>query len=168
MATSSPGAYMTKRVEVTVTIGDRKITFEGPEDFVRSEVQRLTAKGNATGMPQGMGTATPSQEVAALDSSVAIERDFVAQKRPHGHNETVAVLGYVLTKNGQPEFTAEDIRRAYIRAGIRPPKVVSQALRDAKNINDYVQRGSKAGTYKLTTFGERTILFDLPRTGAKK
>jgi hypothetical protein len=157
---------MTKRLEVTVTIDDRKITLEGPEDFVRMEVQRLTAK-QAASAPQPEVTAAASRG-AGPEAAITSERDCVAQKMPHGHNETVAVLGYFLMKTGRSEFTAEDIRRAYIRAGIRPPKVPAQALRDAKNVNDYIERGSKAGTYKLTTFGERTVLFDLPRKRPKK
>ena len=30
-----------KRVEVSVTLGDKKITLEGPEDFVREEIERF-------------------------------------------------------------------------------------------------------------------------------
>jgi len=33
---------MADRIEVTVTLQDKRVTIEGPEDFVRGEVQRLT------------------------------------------------------------------------------------------------------------------------------
>ncbi len=33
---------MTKTISVTVTLGEKRVTLEGPEDFVRAEVQRLT------------------------------------------------------------------------------------------------------------------------------
>jgi hypothetical protein len=77
--------------------------------------------------------------------------------------ETVAVLGFALTQAGIQEFTAEDIRRAYLRAGIRPPKVVAQALRDAKNRMDYIEFGGRRGLYSLSAHGDRTVRFDLPR-----
>jgi hypothetical protein len=73
------------------------------------------------------------------------------------------VLAFGLTESGTKEFTEEDVRRAYIRADVRPPKSVSQALRDAKSKFDYIATGSKRGTYRLTNHGDRTIRFDLPR-----
>lgn len=151
---------MTKRIEVGLTIGDRKVTLEGPEDFVREEVERL-----ANLAPIG-DTADSKPAAAPTENTALTEQEFVAQKKPHGHGETVAVLAHFLTKSGQAEFTPDDIRRAYIRANVRPPKVVSQALRDAKNLNDYIERGSKKGTFRLSPHGERKVLFDLPRKEA--
>jgi hypothetical protein len=91
------------------------------------------------------------------------ERDFIQAKQPQGHSETIAALAYYLTESGLPEFTEEDVRRAYIRAGVRPPKVVGQALRDAKNRYEYVEPGRGRGKYRLTAHGDRTVRFDLPR-----
>jgi hypothetical protein len=75
----------------------------------------------------------------------------------------VAVLAYALTQAGRREFTEEDMRRAYIRAGVRPPQFVGQALRDARNKCDFIAKGPRRGTYCLSAHGERTVLFDLPR-----
>jgi hypothetical protein len=91
-----------------------------------------------------------------------IERDLIAEKRPRNQTETVAVLGFCLAENGQVEFTEVDIKRAYLRAGIRPPKVISQALRDARNKFDLIEAGTKKGTYRLSAHGDRTVRFDLP------
>ena len=147
---------MPQNIQVTVKIDDKQLTLDGPEDFVRSEVQRLTnmlaqigASGGAHGDPS---TTAP-----------ASEREFVSQKQPSNHAETVAVLGYLLLKEGKEEFTPEEIRRAYARAGVRPPKVIDQSLRDAKNVNDYLERGSNKGTFRLTPHGIRTVEFDLPK-----
>lgn len=74
----------------------------------------------------------------------------------------MAVLGYYLTQNGHAEFTETDIRRAYIRAGVRPPKVIAQALRDARNKFDLIESGAKRGAYRLSAHGDRTVRFDLP------
>jgi hypothetical protein len=155
---------MSEKIEVTLSIGDRQITLAGPETFVREEVQRLT---NMVAKSAQSADADPNKTVAAhlseREGPAASEREFVAEKRPGGHAETVAVLAYFLSKNGQTEFTPDDIRRAYARAGIRPPKVIAQALRDAKNLNDYLEPGSAKGTFKLSPHGERTVGFDLPR-----
>ena len=88
---------------------------------------------------------------------------MVEAKRPKGHSETVAVLAFCLSQGGAPEFSEEDIKRAYLRAKVRPPKVVSQAIRDAKNNFDYIEAGSKRGMYRLSNHGDRTVRFDLPR-----
>ncbi len=74
----------------------------------------------------------------------------------------VAVLAFGLAESGSVEFSESDMRRAYIQAGARPPKVVAQALRDAKNKQDYLESGKKRGTYKLSSHGDRTVRFDLP------
>jgi hypothetical protein len=75
----------------------------------------------------------------------------------------VAVLAFSLIERGISEFTPEDIRKAYIRANVRPPKVVAQALRDAKNKYDFVEAGIAKGTFRLSAHGERVVRFDLPR-----
>jgi hypothetical protein len=85
-------------------------------------------------------------------------------KKPRGHAEIVAVLAFGLADAGTEEFTEVDVRRAYIQAGVRPPKVVAQALRDAKNKQDYIEAGKKRGTYRLSPHGDRTVRFDLPRS----
>ncbi|PYT15308.1 MAG: hypothetical protein DMG59_14230 [Acidobacteria bacterium] len=144
---------MEKTVAVTVTIGDRRITLEGPEDFVRGEVRRFAFSVEADARP---APAVDGQRAALT------ERDLVAQKRPRNQSETVAVLGFCLTENGHAEFTEADIKRAYVRAGVRPPKVISQALRDARNKFDLIDAGTKRGTYRLSAHGDRTVRFDLP------
>lgn len=141
---------MEKTVTVTMTVGDRRITLEGPEDFVRAEVQRFASSQDAKGAP-------------ANDAARALnERDLITEKRPRNQTETVAVLGFCLAENGHSEFTEADIKRAYLRAGVRPPKVISQALRDARNKFDLIEAGSKKGTYRLSAHGDRTVRFDLP------
>jgi|SRR5579871_1644596 len=144
---------MQKNVTVTLTVDDRRITLEGPEDFVRSEVRRFAglepqpAKANGT-IPSATGMLS--------------ERDLIAQKRPRNQTEIVAVLGFCLSANGLTEFREEDIKKAYLRAGVRPPKVIAQALRDARNKFDFIEAGAKKGTYRLSTHGDRTVRFDLP------
>jgi len=144
---------MEKTLTVTVTIDNRRITLEGPEGFVRAEVRRFTSPGD--------GGAKDAPQVIQ-DRVAMIERDLIAQKRPRNQTETVAVLGFCLTENGRGEFTEADIRRAYVRSGVRPPKVISQALRDARNKFDLIEAGTKKGTYRLSAHGDRTVRFDLP------
>lgn len=143
---------MQKTITVTVTIDDRRITLEGPEDFVRGEVRRFAALD-----PQPAKTSAAATATGPLS-----ERDLIAQKRPRNQTEIVAVLGFCLTESGLAEFREEDIKKAYIRAGVRPPKVIAQALRDARNKFDFVEAGTKKGTFRLSTHGDRTVRFDLP------
>ena len=146
---------MLDQIEVTVTAGEREIRIKGPKDFVTSEVQRLT--NMLTQEPPQISTLPP------MVQKHLNERDFVASKRPHGHPEIVAVLGYLLEREGASEFSPDDIRRAYARAAVRPPKNVDQAVRDSKNLRDYLERGSEKGTFRLSVHGRRTVEFDLPR-----
>lgn len=148
----------TDHVKVTIQVGDKTITFEGPRDFIEAQIAKLTP------------TATSKQEQSNVGKSegdrgdiLQSERQLVQEKRPANHSETVAVLAFGLTLNGKEEFTDDDIRKAYIRAGVRPPKVVSQAMRDAKNRADFIEPGSKRGTFRLSPHGDRTVRFDLPR-----
>jgi hypothetical protein len=151
-----------RRIEVTVEVGDKRVTLSGPEDFVRHEVRRLLG-GEGTSQSDAKLGGTPQPSPGAN-----FERDFVAAKCPRGHAETIAVLALALKNQGHDEFTPEDIRRAYIRASLRPPKSTAQGLRDAKNKHDFVESGSKKGLFRLSEHGERTALFDLPTEKERK
>lgn len=148
-------------IHVKVRIGDKEVALEGPEDFVRAEVQRLT-NSLVAALPS---PAPPHSSTQGTEEGERMlprtEREFLALKKPSGHSEIVAVLAYFLSKNGQGQFTPEDIKRAYARAGQRPPKVVAQALRDAKR-KEYLETGSARGTFRLSAHGDRTVTFDLP------
>ena len=147
------------RISVTVEVNDKRVTLEGPRSFVEGEVRRLTSA-------VAVDSASHQQRGSGSESSEGLsEREFVTLKDPQGHLEIVTVLGFYLTEHGQAEFSEEDIRRAYIRAAVRPPKVVSQSLRDAKNKRDFIQSGSARGTYRLTHHGDRFVRFDLPVDG---
>jgi len=160
--------FMSKQVEVTITFDDKRITILGPEDFIRSEIDRLTrTEAGTRQLPTGFDQHV--EKTAADQSPTRLtERALVEEKKPRGHNETVAVLAYVLTRNGQTEFTADDIRRAYIRAGVRPPKVTAQALRDSKNTADFLEAGSVRGTFRLSPHGENGVLFGFRRRAGRK
>jgi hypothetical protein len=145
--------------KATVEIGDKKVTFEGPREFVEAQVYKI-AGGAPSKHIAGVltdGGATP------IKSEQFSERELILSKQPKGHLETVAVLAFALTQSGTEEFTEGEMRRAYLRAGVRPPKVVAQALRDAKNRLDYLESGKRKGTYRLSPHGDRTVRFDLPR-----
>ena len=154
---------MSEVVEAEVAFGDAKITIRGPQAFVQSEVTRLAGLLRA-GRAAPLTDATDNAGVDVDGMAGAKnEREFVALKAPKGHPETATVLGFWLMAQGASEFSEDDVRRAYVRAGVRPPKVVSQALRDAKRSLDSIGQGSKRGMYRLTPHGDRIVRFDLPR-----
>ena len=132
---------------------------------VEAEISFGTRLANLARGGRPMGPADESTGRPGVENGLAgtrNERDFIALKNPKGHPETATVLGFWLTVQGANEFLEDDIRRAYVRAGVRPPKVVSQALRDAKRYLDSIERGSKRGMYRLTAHGDRIVRFDLP------
>jgi hypothetical protein len=163
---------MPHNVKATITFGDKSITFEGPADFVNQQVEKytITRQGNQGGTTaqEGKGAGSPIQLGRGLPpggNSGASERNLIEAKKPKNHPETVAVLAFALAENGVEEFTDDDIHRAYLRGGIRPPKVISQAIRDAKNNHDFIEAGAQRGHYRLSNHGDRTVRFDLPRSG---
>lgn len=153
-----------KPCRAEIKFEDKLMTFEGPKEFVDSMVAKYTSASKT----QAKLSATEYISDGTISSGGGNERDLVAAKRPRGHHETVAVLAFALTRAGKPEFTDEDVRRAYIRAGVRPPKVVAQALRDAKNKYDYLEVAGERGRYRLTNHGDRVVRFDLPPGGTDK
>lgn len=144
--------------KATITLGDSKITFEGPASFVQAQVERYAA------VPAQSALLGGNRDPADRSPQGLTEKQLVIEKRPRGHHEIATVLAFALTQSGMEEFSEEDIRRAYIRADVRPPKYVSQALRDAKSKFDLITTGSKRGMYKLTNHGDRTVRFDLPHS----
>jgi hypothetical protein len=148
-----------KAYKAEIQFNDRTIKVEGPKEFV----EEMVAKYSDTSKPHTKPTETVYSENMQITASGSKERELIAEKHPHGHHEIVAVLAFALAEAGTGVFTEEDIRRAYIRAGVRPPKVVSQALRDAKNKYDYVEPAGERGLYRLTNHGDRVVRFDLPR-----
>jgi hypothetical protein len=142
-----------------IQFGDKKMKFEGPKEFV----EEMVAKYSGISNPQDKSEKEEYLPSSAITPTGGIERNLIAAKRPRGHNEIVAVLAFALTESGTGDFTEDDIRRAYIRAGIRPPKVVAQALRDAKNKYELLELAGARGRYRLTHHGDTVVRFDLPR-----
>jgi hypothetical protein len=153
---------MSEMAKAIITVGNTVVTFEGPQEFVDNQVQKYMSRSGSSDI--SINSDMPSRSSGLNGNGPLTEKDAVQAKRPQGHSEIVAVLAFVMTESGAAEFTEEDIRRAYLRAGVKPPKVVGQAIRDAKNNFDFVAAGSKRGTYRLTNHGDRTVRFDLPRT----
>jgi hypothetical protein len=148
---------MSRRFNMTVTIDEEGFSIRVDKELRDALVMLI--RPTAPEVAHRLTSSSALQQGGELPIS---ERDLVKQKRPHGHHQIVAVLAFALRESGMSEFTADDMRRAYIRAGVRPPKVMAQALRDAKNKYELVELGSKKSAFRLSAHGERTVLFDLP------
>lgn len=140
--------------KATISMGDSTVTFEGPAAFVQAQVEKFSRAQESCALPAS---------TIKGPAGAAHEQELIRDKRPRGHHEIVTVLAFALTEGGTAEFTDDDVRRAYIRAAVRPPKLVAQSLRDAKSKFDYICSGSRRGTYRLTEHGDRFVRFDLPR-----
>lgn len=141
----------------TVEWEGRRVTIEGPADFVSAELDRFrTASPKATS-PARQNSPRPTTEA-----------DFVARKKPKDHYEKIAVLAAKLKDSGKLEFDDDEMRRAYLRASVKPPKNMRQALVDTKRHRDYIEPSATRGSYKLTDFGSDFVQFELPRREAEK
>jgi len=148
---------MSKHLERDLEALEREILAQS------SLVEEMIAKYASSSKWQAKDGGDKYSTASAIVATSSNERDLITAKHPHGHHEIVAVLAFALTEAGTREFTEDDVRRAYIRAGVRPPKVVAQALRDAKNKYEYVEVAGTRGRYRLTNHGDRVVRFDLPR-----
>src|SRR5438309_10134088 len=112
--------------KATITYGDVKIVIEGPTKFIEEQIAKYAMPAQAP-EPSKNNSKFLSSAVGApqAGSNQMSEREMIATKHPKSHHETVAVLAFCLTESGQAEFSEDDIRRAYIRAGVRPRKVVA-------------------------------------------
>ena len=146
------------KVKVTITDGKLKVTFEGNQRAVEETVARYRNASIASDVQEQRS----GNVLQRASGETPTERDLIANKRPANHSETIAVLAFALKEAGTAEFTKEDIRKAYIRAVVRPPKVVGQAIRDAIRHFDFIEPGAERGKYRLSHHGERTVRFDLP------
>jgi len=98
------------------------------------------------------------------DGSFPTIKEFFDEKKPSTSVEIVTVFGFYLEHfEKKEEFTEDDISRAYYNSRVRKPKVIGQALRDAKNMKGYLVEGSKRGRFRLSNVGENLVLHDLPK-----
>ena len=144
----------------TVQWDGKRVEIEGPPPFVAAELEKF--RNAALGAQQHVPAAQENPERRTTS-----EAEFVKLKQPADHFEKIAVLAFRMSEQGKLEFDGDEMRRSYLRAGIKPPKVMSQALIDTKNKRDYIEPTSTRGTYRLTTHGADFVGFDLPRSEAK-
>src|SRR4051812_36733545 len=109
---------MEKVIEVEIAFDEKRVKVTGPESFVRGEVERLTAiaRGDAARPIDSRGQISGGGVDDRGLAGAADERQFVALKRPEGHQETATVLAFWLMAHGAVDFNEQDIRRSYIRA----------------------------------------------------
>ncbi len=92
-------------------------------------------------------------------------RDFIAKHQPKGSTEEIpAMLYWARQKENVSEFNEADIVTLYRRGGIRPPKHVSQSMRDLASKKKYGRLSAvqgKAGYVALSRTGEDFVLHDL-------
>jgi hypothetical protein len=78
--------------KATIEIGDKKVTVEGPREFVEEQLARLTdLTSSKRTVPLLAGSGLTNTAEDALS-----ERQLIEAKRPKGHLEMVAVLAFAL------------------------------------------------------------------------
>jgi hypothetical protein len=93
--------------------------------------------------------------------------EFYKQKKPKGHNETVVVFAYWLTKKEKKEeFKTREIATCFSDAGVPKPKNITQHMKMVSSGKKaFLMKGSKKGLWKLTITGEKFVEKELPRKG---
>jgi len=145
----------------SIKLRDMQISFGGPKEFVEEMVARFS---NPREWARRVMQETPSAPTE-MGRTEARGRALITKKQPRGHHEIISVLAFALVESGILVFGEAEIRGAYIEAGVRPPKVMAQALRDAKNKYEYIEAAGKRGQYRLSAHGDNLVRFDLPRAG---
>lgn len=111
-------------------------------------------------------SVSQSESIPITDeqSELPTLKEFYEQKKPISATEIVTVFGFYLEKyRNVQSFSEQDIADAYYEARARKPKVIGQALRDAKNSKRFLVEGTKKGKFRISNIGENLVLHDLPR-----
>ncbi len=92
-----------------------------------------------------------------------ILRDFIAKCQPKGAVEEIpALLYWARQSENVTEVNESDIVGLYRRGGIRPPKQVSQSMRDLSSKKKYGRLDSvRSGYVALSRIGEDFVIHDL-------
>ena len=131
------------------------VTIEGTPD----EVAKLISQFEG---PQSKPTARGSTDTGSL-------RDFLAKHPPKGAVEEIpALLWWAQEHENVDSFNEGEIIALYRRGAIRPPKHVSQSMRDLAS-KKYLRLDAvkgKAGYVALSRIGADFILHDLMKRNA--
>jgi hypothetical protein len=182
------GADNVSKAKITTSLGE--FEFEGSQAYVEAQVDRIIAlsepkptkgvsspargaskkiakaaaavpKKNVQASPKMMNDLVPKAKITEL-------KEFVELKKPKGHLQTYAVLGYFLKDSlGKDDFGVDEMWSLYKVLKLRPQRVPMQAFRDAKSRHSYVDHVAD-GRYFLTSIGETFVEHDLPAATAGK
>ena len=106
----------------------------------------------------------PSPSGAASGGGTKDLRDYIAALKPKGAVAEIPALMYWAKLNEGKEMVDENgIVELYRRAGLRPPKNVSQSLRDlsSKKYGRLEAVEGNTGHVRLSRVGEDYVLHDL-------
>lgn len=171
------------KATITTTVG--KFEFEGTEDWVEKQLERvlkLSAEAHAQATmtekadkskkvvshkPVSSKAAPTSAKMITdlLDGKVEIDsiREFVSTKNPSSHMEMFATLSYWLKEKKSIESVGIDhMWTLHKFLGKKAPKALAQVFRDGKSKKGYFGITDEPGMYSLTSFGEMFVEHDLP------
>jgi len=152
---------------IRIKQGEVEIEVEGDKEFVEKHIRELRGEVSKTvkesPLKEEVSTLETLKDVAQLEKLSLTE--FYKQKRPSGHNETVLVFAYWLTKKeSKEEFKPKDILSCYDEVRVPKPKNIHQHMIElASGKRAYLTKGSKKGFYRLTLTGEEFVEKELPR-----
>jgi len=154
-----------KNYRIRIKKGEFEIEVEGDKEFVEKHIEEFKQE-----MQKAVKEMPPEEKAIIAKEKIELEgislAEFYKQKQPKGHNETVVVFAYWLTKRKkQQEFAPKDIVSCYNEIGIAKPANIWQFMKTlAGGRKAHLIRGDKKGIYKLSMTGDEFVEKELPKT----
>ncbi len=148
-----------RRNEVEIEVeGDKEFVEKHIEEF-KKELPKIAKESSLKEKP--VVSEIPKEKLGLEKLSLA---EFYKRKQPKGHNETVVVFAYWLTKErNKEEFNSKDILDCYDEARMKKPKNINQhIIKMAAGKKAYLTSGSEKGLHKLILPGEGFVEKELP------
>lgn len=135
-----------------------------PEHLQKVAFQHLLNGKGTSSIKPTTNSHSFSIDPSTSDSSTLPLRSFIGEVKPKGAVAEIPCLIYwVKTNEGKNTIDEKGIIELYRRAGLRPPKKVSQSLRDlcSKKYNRLEVAAGQSGYVSLSRTGEDFVLHDI-------
>ena len=151
-----------------IVVGAITFEIEGTEALVKEGMDY--AKENVlTESAREIAKQLPIQEEKSLEKVIPDVPQisiFYGQKDPRNDMERVTVLAYYAKEYlGKPEVSEAELTPLFNEAGVKLPKKVLQAMRNAaRKQYGLLEFAGKGGYYRITNAGINLVKLQLPRS----
>ena len=135
------------------------VEFRGSETFVTEQIDRVRAEiRRILGVPDAAAPAPSAAPAGPTgDRTAPLEEFYRRSTTREGRGalqDSILIFAhYVLTEQGKPEFSTEDLNFCFDLLNLRRPKSLANTLGILKRDRGWLAKGSRRGTYVLTARG---------------